>query len=144
MLRNSKELILIERVITIVVLSILAAIVIHNYNPLRERANEGNVKANMHTLQRAVEKFAVENNGIYPTDGDQQAVIALMPRGEVPKNPFTGTPCKVYWGNSAQTRGDIGYEIPSPNHYGISGYGADCLLTLRLANDIAVPSGQDY
>jgi prepilin-type N-terminal cleavage/methylation domain-containing protein len=58
---------LIELMIVVVVIGILAAISIPNFFSLLDRAKESTVKANMHTVQVALEDFSVQNDGIYPT-----------------------------------------------------------------------------
>ncbi|TPW16934.1 MAG: prokaryotic N-terminal methylation motif domain protein, partial [bacterium] len=65
MLRNTKGFTLIELMIVVVIIGILAAIAIPNFISMQDRAREGSVKANMHTLQLATEDFAVQNDGTY-------------------------------------------------------------------------------
>ena len=134
MLRNSKGFTLIELMIVVVIIGILAAIAIPNFISMQDRAREGSVKSNMHTVQLAVEDFAVQNDGTYPLAADGPAVEALLPGGAVPNNPFTGVPATVGWGAAAATQGDMGYVIPALNQYDISGFGSTALLTLTLKN----------
>ena len=54
----------------VVIIAILTAIAIPNYIALRNRAYEASVKANMHSMQAAVEEFNVLTDGIYPGDLD--------------------------------------------------------------------------
>jgi hypothetical protein len=55
---------------------------------MTNRAKEGSVKANAHSVQLAVEDSAVQNGGVYPA-----AVVAgMFPGGVFPTNPFTGAP----------------------------------------------------
>jgi prepilin-type N-terminal cleavage/methylation domain-containing protein len=61
---------LIELMVVVVIISILAAIAIPNYIGLRNRAYEGSVKANMHSVMAAVEEFNTLANGMYPGDVD--------------------------------------------------------------------------
>ncbi len=63
---------LIELMIVVAVIGILAAIAIPNFVNLRNRAFEASVKANMHTLQMAVEEFCTAAVGVYPGDLDTQ------------------------------------------------------------------------
>ena len=63
---------LIELMIVVAVIGILAAIAIPNFVNLRNRAFEASVKANMHTLQMAVEEFCTASIGVYPGDLDTQ------------------------------------------------------------------------
>jgi prepilin-type N-terminal cleavage/methylation domain-containing protein len=134
MLRNSKGFTLIELMIVVVIIGILAAIAIPNFISMQDRAREGSVKSNMHTVQLAVEDFAVQNDGTYPVAADGALVEALLPGGAVPKNPFTGIASTVGWGSAAATQGDMGYTIPALNQYVITGFGSTALLTLQLKN----------
>lgn len=61
---------LIELLVVTVIIGILAAIVIPNFMSLRDRAKEASVKANMHSVQMAVENFATITGGYYPGDVD--------------------------------------------------------------------------
>jgi len=59
---------LIELMVVVVIIAILAAIAIPNYVGLRNRAYEGSVKANMHSVHAAVEEFNTLAGGMYPGD----------------------------------------------------------------------------
>jgi prepilin-type N-terminal cleavage/methylation domain-containing protein len=134
MLRNTKGFTLIELMIVVVIIGILAAIAIPNFISMQDRAREGSVKANMHTLQLAVEDFAVQNDGVYPVSGtDDAAVVALLPGGAAPANPFVGGASTITWGGAAAAQGDLGYDDAS-NVYDITGYGEGALLALVLTN----------
>lgn len=63
---------LIELMVVVAIIGILAAIAIPNFVNLRNRAFEASVKANMHTLQMAVEEFCTAAVGVYPGDLDTQ------------------------------------------------------------------------
>lgn len=134
MLRNSKGFTLIEFMIVFVILAILAAIAIPNFISMQDRAREGMVKSNMHTLQLAVEDFAAQHDGVYPTALDLENVIALMPQGQVPNNPFHDYLSHITWCGTASDLGDLGYEVVGLNMYVITGYGAKGLLPVTLKN----------
>ena len=61
---------LIELLITLVLLSILAAIVIPNYLSMQERGRQAMVLENMHMVQLALETYASDFNGYYPQGVD--------------------------------------------------------------------------
>jgi prepilin-type N-terminal cleavage/methylation domain-containing protein len=133
MLRNTKGFTLIELMIVVVIIGILAAIAIPNFISMQDRAREGSVKANMHTLQLATEDFAVQNDGTYPVAADAAAVTALLPGGVIMDNPFTNAASTITWGGAAASQGNLGYAVAS-NVYDITGYGEGALLTLVLTN----------
>src|SRR5262245_66367182 len=75
--------------IVVVIIGILAAIALPNFVAMEDRARESGVKANMHSLQLAIEDYATTHNGLYPLAADEPAVHANMPNGTYPTNPFT-------------------------------------------------------
>ena len=135
MRRDSRGFTLIELMIVVTIIGILASIAIPNYISMQDRAREGRVKANMHTLQTGVEDFAIIN-GRYPDGGagDGGAVALLLSGTVIPENPFTGVASVVTWGGMAAAQGDLGYQVPGQNRYLITGFGASALLPLQLTN----------
>jgi len=134
MLRNSKGFTLIELMIVGLIIGILAAIAIPNFVSMQDRAREGSVKSNMHTVQLAVEDFAVTNDGTYPVAGDAAAVTALLPGGAAPDNPFTGAATAIDWTGAPAASGELGFTTASTTNYVLRGYGKSALLALSLSN----------
>src|SRR2546427_134445 len=90
MFRSQKGFTLIELMIVVVIIGILAAIAIPNFIAMQNRAKEGSVKANMHTLQLAAEDYGVQNDGVYCADGEAAAATGLgTPLPGSFKSPFT-------------------------------------------------------
>lgn len=127
---NQKGFTLIELMVVVVIIGILAAIALPNFLSMQDRAKESEVKANVHTLQLAVEDAKTQNNGAKPSTfttvaGSVTSTTALVPT--TMKNPFitanTGTACinpaealaaipTVNSNNaagSATTQGQVGY-----------------------------------
>jgi len=58
---------LIELLVVIVIIGILAAIALPNFIKARNKAREAEVKSNIHAVQIALERYAVDSGGVYPT-----------------------------------------------------------------------------
>jgi len=100
-----------------------------------ERARENTVRANMHSLQTAIEDFAVKSAGVYPVAGDSAAVLANMLNGEYPINPYTGRRDPWVWRGDPRAPGIIAANPISATGYIVLGYGRKGLLPLRLTQD---------
>jgi type IV pilus assembly protein PilA len=134
MSNNSKGFTLIELMIVVVIIGILAAIAIPNFVAMQARAREASVTANMHSFQLAVEDFSVKNTGRYPVAVDDAAVMANMPSGNYPRNPFSGTRDAWTWGADPSAPGIIGVNPATTTTYVIKGYGQTSLIPLTLTN----------
>jgi len=96
---NSKDkgFTLIELLVVITIIGILAAIALPNYIKAKDKAREAEVKANVHTIQIALERYATDHSGQYPKmiwGGDEKAWSTIpgigcrtMYDGHVPYDP---------------------------------------------------------
>ncbi len=93
---------LIELVIALLILSLIAMIALPNYFEMKERGKQALVVENMKLVQLAVEAYAADFNGAYPTGpepapgfayyfpgGDEE--VQKTP-GKYPKNPYYNIP----------------------------------------------------
>ncbi|MFH1676399.1 MAG: type II secretion system protein, partial [bacterium] len=80
---------LIELLVVIVIIGILAAMALPNFIKAREKAKEAEVKSNIHAVQIALERYAVDTGGYYPLilyGGDQTDTFVKL---GAPVNPDT-------------------------------------------------------
>ncbi len=138
---HSRGFTLIELMIVVVVIGIIASIALPNFASMRDLAREGGVKANMHTLQLAIEDYGVENAGRYPSVIDANHLVNVLPgSGASFRNPYTNLPGDgSAWADRASFAADgpavsglVTYADSLNVVYNVKGHGTHAPMSLVL------------
>jgi len=126
-MRKERGFTLIELMVVIVIIAILAAVALPNFMGATERARESAVRSAVKTIQTALEMYATDNNGYYPTLIYSLTQGNYLPGGKFPNNPATNAPYNFASGNeSSESAYKIVYSVSADNtSYTITGYGKD-------------------
>jgi general secretion pathway protein G len=125
---------LIELMIVVVIIGILAAIAIPNFQHLIKRSKEASVRGNVHTIQLAIEAYAVDHAAVYPVQANDAQIQALLPGGAYPENPFTRAATVVPWNADPADPGEISITTLAGGGYMLRARG----LLAMLQPDIVV------
>ena len=143
---DRKGFTLIELMIVVLIIGIIAVIAIPNFATMVARSKEATVKSNSHTVQLAAEDFAVQNEGVYAADVDNDQTLSgrtltdLLPGGALLMNPFTKAITDPING-IASNPGEIGYTCIQQNGSNV-GYNITAVGLTPNMTILALISGQ--
>lgn len=101
---------LVEMLIVVVVIGILVAVAIPNFAGAKDRARNGAVQANVHVIQVALERYAIDNTGHYPTTA-QGLNPAVVSAGSLYQPFYPQSP----WGAAVTQAVNSNIAIPDAN-----------------------------
>jgi type II secretion system protein G len=131
--RDSKGFTVIELMMVVVIIGLIAAITIPNYMKFTKRAKEAVVQENVHMLQLAMEDYCVEMLGAYPTQAEEADLLAKLPMGRYPENPFSKAQTVLAWQADPANPGEIAiFNLPG------GGYRLRAMGASELLDDIEV------
>jgi hypothetical protein len=105
------------------------------------RERRARARGNVHSVQLALEDFAIHTHGVYPTDSTSATSGGLtlrdmFPGGEYPENPFTGRPVVIHWNSDPVGPGEIGINPADSFFYTVKGSDAFGVMPLELSPGI--------
>ncbi|MEB3284597.1 MAG: prepilin-type N-terminal cleavage/methylation domain-containing protein [Candidatus Sericytochromatia bacterium] len=94
--RRRRGFTLIELLVVVVIIGILASVALPSFVGAQDKARNASVVANVNSIRMALEQYATDFNGSYPSQA--QFITGLSAGGYLPGNRLPKSP----WGNSAQ------------------------------------------
>ncbi len=121
---------LIELLVVVVIIGILSSVAVPNFMGAQDKAKNSGVQANVHNVQMALEQFAVDNSGSFPTAANVITSLGtdyLGNGGNFPATPWgTQQTTAIQSTASAAVNKNIGKggkaNPTAHTHYGALGY----------------------
>jgi len=137
---------LIEILLVVVIIGIIAAIGVPNFSKFSSRNNTAKAKADIRSLQVAVENYYLYNNGAYPPAlSNLTAAVPTIIRS-IPKDPYSGSGAVYGYNRSPNTKYYVIYSA-GPERNGSASVtdagdlaesgGASCIYVSNIQEDAA-------
>jgi type IV pilus assembly protein PilA len=115
MIRNEKGFTLIELMVVILIIGILVAIAVPVFNAARASAYESTCKANLRTIDGAVETYKASTGDDYPDSGNIESVLVPNYMKEWPSCPQGGDTDGAYEVDGGGAGSTMAPTITCPN-----------------------------
>jgi type II secretion system protein G len=121
---------LIELLVVVVIIGILSSVAVPNFMGAQDKAKNSGVQSNVHNVQMALEQYAVDQAGSYPTAAN---FIASLRGDYLPDTGLPKTPWNTQQGTAIQATASTAVNVGNMStgagvtpttltHYGAIGY----------------------
>ena len=149
-MRSKRGFTIIELLVVISVIAILVGVALPRFKGMQEEANKGKAKAELKTLQTAVESFYINQNpqeypeststlfGSYLTSASPSIVASAL------YDPFSSAATEYLYWSSSDIRYYVIFSVGPDGNADITGIGDDGVLQGSANDDIWVTNGTGF
>ena len=141
--RQRKGFTLIELLVVVVIIGILASVALPSFVGAQDKARNASVSANISTIRMALEQYATDNNGSYPTSAGFAAAMltnGYLPGNRMPKAPWSSAAQSTMLPPAGTCAGQVGVGHIAAGTASLSSLGSLITASGKVA---AAPSSND-